>query len=772
MIFTLIIVMGIGTFVEKYQGTETAFGLIYGSWWFAALWAIAAVGSLWGLIKSKLYLNLSLFLLHISFILILLGALCTRISSIQAYAVLNKGKEISVIETDSKEMLQLPFSLKLDSFYISYYEGTNSPSDYISLLSIKDSKGTIQTQVSMNKIIVHQGFRLYQSSYEDNKTTSILSVNYDPWGIPITYSGYALFAIAMLWFLLGRNKHFWQLLSHPVLKKSVGLMLFFALAFTSGLKANNQAIKDIIVPKQQAQEFGKLLMLYNGRICPVASFAKDFSLKLTGKSSIGNINSEQILCGFLFFPEKWQQAAIFEVKNPELKKLLNAETHNAAYNDFFDTHFQYKLARYDSLAPLGNKSALAKEIEKLNDKVQLVNMLHSGFLLKLFPAKIGHEIMWFSPIQSYPTLIPEADARFMRAILTNYYQSLQQKKYTESDKIIAEIRSFQLQHAGKSLPSSTKQQAELLFLKLDSTALLFKINLTLGFLSLIIFFVLKDRKKKYIDTLTDVATTGIFIFHSATIALRSYIGGRIPFSNGFETMLIIAWFAMLLSILLGRKIRILKPFGLLISGFALLVAHLGMSNPGITPLVPVLSSPLLSIHVSIIMIAYTLLAFVALNSLISIIQIIFSKKNKFYETEITLEQNKLYSLICIYPALFFLGCGIFIGAVWANVSWGRYWAWDPKEVWALITFLVYSLSLHEKNWSFLQNAFNFHVFGFLSFSSVLMTYFGVNYFLGGMHSYAGEGQSIGLCWSIVSLSLSLLLIFWAKYKLKQSIILK
>ncbi|MDR1668083.1 MAG: cytochrome c biogenesis protein CcsA [Bacteroidales bacterium] len=235
--------------------------------------------------------------------------------------------------------------------------------------------------------------------------------------------------------------------------------------------------------------------------------------------------------------------------------------------------------------------------------------------------------------------------------------------------------------------------------------------------------VLKNKKgQAFSRKIFVVQLIHSFAFLTVFIALRTYIGGRLPFANGFETMLLLAWCAMAAATLFRRKMPLMLPFGLLISGCALLVAHLGMMNPRITPLVPVLSSPLLSLHVSSIMIAYTLLAFTSLNSLFSIL---FQRR--------TLEQSREQNLQCLFPAVFFMGAGIFIGAVWANVSWGRYWGWDPKETWALITFLVYALLLHK---SFSpKNPLLFHIICLLDFSTVLMTYFGVSYFLGGMHAY-------------------------------------
>lgn len=165
-------------------------------------------------------------------------------------------------------------------------------------------------------------------------------------------------------------------------------------------------------------------------------------------------------------------------------------------------------------------------------------------------------------------------------------------------------------------------------------------------------------------------------------------------------------------------------FRFLLSGFALLVSYLGQMNPQITPLMPVLVSPWLSTHVSLIMMSYALFAFMMLNGILALC------------LRRSARMLMLLSRLLLYPAVFFLGAGIFLGAVWANASWGRYWAWDPKEVWALITFMVYGAAFHARSLRIFRSPLFFHIYMIVAFLTVLMTYFGVNYILGGMHSYA------------------------------------
>lgn len=748
VLLALILVMAVATFVEKELGTSFAYTYVYGAWWFSALWGVLVAFGIFGIIKGKIYKNLPLFLLHISFIVILAGALFTKLFSTQGRVVLNQHYLVNTMYTSEGKIQSLPFQLKLENFYIDYYPGTDSPADYVSQLEIIDQANgeTIQGKVSMNNIMSYKGYRFYQSSYENDGQTSVLSVNRDILGIPFTYAGYALFALSMIGLLFSKKNKFRQLLSHPALKKAAIFLLLLLPASTYG---NVLTDDRLTVNKQQAEAFGKLWMLYDGRITPVSTFARDFTLKLTGKPKFSYLNSEQFLMSFLFLPETWQKVAIFEIENQTLLDELGLKAgEKAALNDFFDQTNHYKLAHYWDKLIGSEKSPLIKEVEKINEKIQLINMLHSGNLLQLYPIKTDGQLLWLYPTQDFPESVSPKDSAFIKASLVNYHTSLVNNDENGAFEAIQAINNFQQSNAKELLPSDTKRNVEVFYTKFNVTSVLFMANLALGVLALLSLFIFRGRKADVINTVFIILLGVSFLVHTVSIGLRTYIGGRLPFSNGYETMLLIAWCAMLLALVFSRKIKLIIPFGFLVSGCALLVAHISMKNPQITQLVPVLSSPLLSIHVSTIMISYTLFAFIALNGLVSLLQIAFSTKNNRASAIAHMEQNKMYSLLCFYPAMLFLGAGIFVGAIWANVSWGRYWGWDPKETWALITFLVYSFVLHEKSIPFLSKPFSFHVFGLLAISTVLMTYFGVNYFLGGMHSYAGEISMSGT-WLVI-----------------------
>jgi len=761
------LLMGCATLLEKNRGSGYVHDNIYGTWWFALLWALLAVLVFTGMIKGKIYRNPSLFLVHLSFVLILAGASCTRLFSQQGYVVLQTTAPTSILKTD-QQLQQLPFSLQLDTFYVEFYPGTDAPADYVTHFTITNTAGqSYKEKVSMNNICSHDGYRFYQSSYGQDQQTSVLTVNRDQWGIPLTYSGYTLFVLAMLWYLLSPRNAFRQLLRHPLFKAAgICLLLLIPISINAQLRTKDS----LSVNRLQADQFGKLYMLYEGRITSVSVFARDFTLKLTGKPRFGYLTAEQFLMGLLFFPDRWQRVALFEVNDPALRRDLNSPEGKAALSDFFDQAGRYKLLNYRRGMGLMNaKSPQQKEVEKLNDKMQLINMLHSGVLIQLFPLKTASAtVQWLQPTQALPRNTATADSIFVHTALTSYYLALLANNEQQASGILHRIDGFQHHQANVILPSVQKRDMEILYLKTGFSSLLFKVNLTLGIIALLIAFLPIGSKRPIIERTLFYLLVCSLLTHTLSIALRAWIAGHLPLTNGAETMLMIAWCAMLGGLFLRRKFSLMMAFSFLLSGFALLVAHLGMSNPKITPLMPVLLSPLLSIHVSVIMLAYTLLAFVALNSLMTLILLLSARRETYRQAVLQLERNRIFSLLCLYPAMLLLGAGIFIGAVWANVSWGRYWSWDPKEVWALITFLMYGLALHPKI-PFIAHKFWFHVFGLLAFSIVLMTYFGVNYILGGMHSYAGKMDMTGMWLTVaVILSFGLLLVglaFWRYKKL-------
>lgn len=697
LLFGAAAVIGISTFVEDAQGTAFIQTHVYGTWWFKLSWtAIVATSAalfarrrMWKtsikreqavLARSlpnagSLSKRLPLLVLHLSFGVIFAGALTTALTGHKGILHLRKGRPAGEYVNERKQVARLPFIMRLDSFRIAYYPGTEAHADYVSQISCQHVEGDIfaQPTVSMNRIFSAQGYRFYQSSYDEDLEGSWLSVNYDPWGTGITYAGFCLMGIGFLLLLCARDGGFRRLLRHPLVRK--GGLFLIALFWGWTLKAG-PALP--VVRRAQADSLAVRQVVYNGRIAPFNTLARDFVQKLYGRPTFHGITPEQVVSSWMLYPEEWNRVPIIRVKDRELRTALGLKEEYVPLNHLFNGT-QYKLQ------PLwqreqGGRSKLARAIQETDEKVGLVLMLRQGTLVRPLPPGVPHL-------------------------------------------------------------SARKVSAELWYNRIPFSKILFMVNLTLGFAAFGSFMLrmLTSRKEKAVSrrawgTALCLAT----LFHAAGYALRGYIKGGFPLSNGYETMQFVALAVLLIACLLGRRFPFARPFGFLLSGFTLLVAYLGEMNPQITSLMPVLVSPWLSWHVSLIMVSYALFAFTFLNGILALFLLGKQKNNASPITREQIRQLTLLSRLLSYPATFLLGMGIVLGAVWANVSWGSYWSWDPKEAWALVAFIVYGISFHRRSLPCLGRPWIFHGYMILAFAVVLMTYFGVNYLLGGMHSYANS----------------------------------
>lgn len=659
------------TFIEHSRGTAFVERYIYHSVWFCCLWGILACFVVVAMARFNWLKRLPVVLLHSSFLIILGGAMLTFLFGEKGYIHLKKGVEVTTFVRESdKHEVSLPFALRLDSFNIKYYPGTEAPSDYVSAVTYVQHGHSASANISMNRVLSVDGYRLYQSSYDDDGSGSWLSVNYDPMGIGVAYTGYVLLALASIGLLVSKRESFRRLLQNPLLRKG-GLLLMLLLVFGVSAHAELRAIS-----LEEANTLCAKQVIYQDRIVPLNTLARDFVLKLTGKDAYRGLSPEQVLASWLVYTEDWAREPMIYVKNGALRHMLNHPRGKyIALNELFDGD-KYKLQSMLSGEACKNDSKLKNAILELDEKVGLILMLREGTLIKPLP----------------------------------------------EDGSVTPL-------------SETAVKAELLYNKIPFSKLLFMINLTLGILSFggLLYLGLR-REDAPISNAVRVIKCGFVwllfascLFHWIGYALRWYIGGRMPLGNGYETMLFLAGCVLALSCWLQRRFLFVLPFGFLLSGFTLLVAYLGEINPQITPLMPVLLSPWLSIHVSLIMIAYALYAYIFLNGILAL-----CLRHKPEQVE----RLMLFSKLMSYPATLFLGVGIFIGSVWANVSWGNYWSWDSKEVWALITFMIYGVAFHGVSLPWMRKPMHYHIYMVLAFLSVLMTYVGVNFFLTGMHSYA------------------------------------
>lgn len=730
----LLAVLTTATVIEKIYGTKVAHAAVYSSVPFVILWGFLVFFSVWYMLRRRLYRQPAAFFLHLSFIVILAGASVTRKFGSRGQIEIEYDKSEKTFADRNGNSCTMPFELTLNNFEIVYYEGTCTPMDFISRFSINDSGSITEAEVSMNRIFSYRHYRFCQAGYDANGKGTILSVSHDPWGIGITYAGYILLLLSMISFFFEKNSTFRHLLKLAAASRKVAaIVLCLGLDLSVQAEASSDRLPDTF-PKEYAKKFGQLRMLYNDRVCPVQTFARDFTVKMYGKPFYRGLSPEQVLTGWLFFYDSWEDEPFIKIRSRDAREVLGIEGRYACLSDYFGGRGRIKTdAALDSLMT-GKRSGDRRGIEEAGEKLNIISMLCAGTMLKIFPDATNSSAgtLWYAQNSELPDNLTYEERLFIRKSMDYIYELSLGNRYEEIASILGKIGIRQKKQLGRD--DEFRFCCEKIYNSINFTKGLAIFCTVTGILSFLFFCIRLSSGKstdKRIKTGMTVLMVLVFIYLTLLIAMRGIVSGHVPLSNGYETMLFMSWSAMLLTLLFCKKFSPALPFGFLISGLSLMVSMMGGTNPQITQLMPVLSSPLLSIHVMVIMTAYSLLAFTMFVGLTAII-LNCSRHDRKEE----IMRLKTVSGIILYPAIFLLITGIFTGAVWANVSWGRYWGWDPKETWALITMLIYSLALHGRSLSMFRKPMFFHIFCVLAFLSVLFTYFGVNFLLGGMHSYA------------------------------------
>lgn len=747
ILYILVLVcMAAATIVEKSQGTDYAHAHYYGAWWFILIWAVLAALGAFYIIKRKVKCASTL-ALHLSFIIILAGALLTHISAKRGMIHLRIGQPTDTYMAQDEEQgmkeEKLPFSLCLQKFEAKMHDGTNAVADYSSKFTVIDGDDKSEGEVSMNNIYSHRSYRLYQSSYDEDGKGSVLAINADPYGIPVTYTGYALLFISLVWMLFDPKGGYRKLLKSPLLKKGAlmtALILSMGNIQTLHAESATGNLQNAVLPKETAEKFGELHILYNDRICPVQTFALDFCKKIYGARSYQGLTAEQVLSGWIFYGNVWTNEPFIKIKSGEMKTAMNLPDY-ASLNTFFNREMGgYTIGQYVQEYYNGQQDKFHQQAADIDGKIQIIMELREGISLKVLPytftknvkATKDHPFIkagtttWFSPVDKLPQAVEQQHALYIRNVFSLLNGDVKAGNISRVNEFFVKMKKYQEVSSGNSLPTNTQYKAERINNAFPFATILFMANLTLGFIALFytIYRMTKKREIKALNIALPILLGVSFLALTFGLALRWIISGNVPMSNGYESMLTVAWFVMLISILMQLRIRIVMVFGFLISGFFLLVSHINQMDPAIGQMMPVLNSPLLSIHVSIIMMSYALLS---LTFICGIMGICLRSHG---------EELQALSRLFLYPALTTMGFGIFIGAIWANVSWGNYWSWDSKETWALITFMIYAVVVHTQSLPVFRKPLVYHIYITLAFLSIAMTYFGVNYFLTGMHSYA------------------------------------
>lgn len=725
----IILILITATIVESSKGTAFVRQHIYTSAWFVVLWATLAVAAAVYIVlrKNKSNISTSVLLVHASLLVILLGAFTSWNMAESGTIHLRQNETTSTMKDEEGKTKELGFEVSLKNFNVVNYPGTDAPMDYVTMLTAN----TQEIKVSMNNIGSFSGYRFIQSGYDSDMQGTTLGVYHDPWGIGITYTGYALLFISLIATMVSKKTRLRHLYRKALSLQGAKAWAVTALLAVSSFATSANAQEMVKIDGDIADDFGNICVLYNSRITPINTVATSFVTKLCGKPTWDGLSSNQVFAGWIFDVPYWETVKMIEIKEKKAQELLGINGKWASFDDFWDNYNNYKLDAPLKKAYKDGDTKLQKQLRDADEKFNIIRMLYGGEMLKMFPyaAKQGH-IQWFAPGQPLGNLkLDEKELVFIKKSMDYLAESIITGDKARAEEIAKKIYSYQHVRGKAVVPSKFSIYTETFYNKTNAQRLPVMLYLTLSLLLAIVSTLsLNNEKQKKTRLVSSVLTWVMLIHTTLLLALRWYVSGHLPMSNGYETMQFMAWATLIVTLVMQKRFLPIKQFGPLLSSFALLVAMITDGNPQITQLMPVLQSPLLSVHVMVIMFSYALFGLTALIGL----QGLIAHHRKQEEKE---QQLAALSQFLLYPAVALIAIGIFIGAIWANVSWGRYWSWDSKETWALITMLIYSAPLHaDIKW--LRKAQHMHIYMLLAFLSVLMTYFGVNYFLSGMHSYA------------------------------------
>lgn len=754
--------LGLATFIENSKGTIMAKELIYNNICFFVLQFLLVINFIAITIRMKMLSQKKwgVLILHYGFVIILIGAMTTYLFGVEGIVHIREGEKSSqLLDMSGKPFATLPFEIGLNDFVLKKYSGSGSPSSFESFLTIDG----VQHHAYMNNVVYHGAYRIYQSSYDSDQKGSVLTVNRDLIGTLITYLGYFMLFLGMILSLIHKKSRFRRLAT------GLGIIIFGVV----GANAQNDnpkvmAVKfaqDYAINKDVAKQFSHLMVqTVEGRIEPIDTYARELLRKMSRQTSYQNLDANQVLLSILSQAEVWSRIEFIKVGNTQITSRLKSDDDYISFVDVLGDGgayiFQDEVDAIYAKAP-NARSKYDKEVLKLDEKINILNALFNGHMLNIFPLEGDPGDHWFSSVDDL-TGFNSQDSMFVSKVTPWLIEELQKGavmgNYEQAEEIIDMIHTYQIKKSNTDIYSSSRIKAEILYNQLD----IFKwtgfgymgIGLLL-IITLIISSITGKRLKIFIWSLLGVSVL-LFLAQNFGMGLRWFISQRAPWTNSYESMIYVGWAAVLGGLIFVKKSKMVYGLALFLGGAILFVSNLSFMDPQITPLVPVLKSYWLIVHVAVITASY---GFFGLGFLLGVasllLMVINPTKLKSQITELTtINELGLWIGLCL------MTMGTFLGAIWANESWGRYWGWDPKETWALITMLVYALILHLNNRPTEVGQWRFSALSIVALGSVLMTFFGVNYYLTGLHSYGSDSApaALNIIWYAYS-AISVLAIF-------------
>ncbi len=655
-----------------------------------------------------------------------------------------------IVEFGSK-VLHLPFSVKLRDFQLDRYPGSMAPSSYASEVTVLDGDIKLDYRIYMNHTLDYGSYKFFQSSYDQDELGTVLSVNDDPGKWP-TYLGYLMLALGFMANFFARGSRFSKLILY-VKRTGMALLPWIVLASATSLShaEESAAFNSYLAQYAKgssvtAQKFaGLMVQAPMGRMEPVDSLNAELLYKLHGSLSFEGLDKNQVIMGMLARPELWRDAKLMKVKSPKLKDALGMQRSDkyASFSDAFVGANQYKLKTAVEQANRMNpnqRGTFEREVIAMDEKLNVIYMIFYGNLFKIYPLENDPANTWYNPLKAMDKFVGKAKIA-VEKMTRGLIDTIGAEDWAGANRMIEQIRNYQYRYGKALIPTQSKIDAEFFYNKINLFPKLVGIYMILGMLLLIAGFsqIVANRKGGIYAVIQKFAVVTVFLLfiaHTSGLGLRWYISGHAPWSDSYESLLYISWSAMLAGIIFFRRSLLVLSATIIVAGIFMFTAHLSHINPQITNLVPVLKSYWLTIHVSIITASY---GFLGLGAVISyIVLLLFIIRNTEKRPHI---DKAIYGLMAVNEAALIIGLamltvGNFLGGVWANESWGRYWGWDPKETWAYVSIVVYTFVLHLRLVKKLDSPYVLAAASFVAFASILMTYFGVNFYLSGMHSYA------------------------------------
>ena len=689
--------------------------------------------------------------------------------------VVNLPKKISVGNLDFSVTYgslekSLPFRIRLNDFIAEKYPGTEkSYSSFKSKVSVIDDSN-FDYEIYMNHILNYKGYRFFQASFDPDERGTVLSVNHDFFGTLITYIGYILLYIGLMGVMFFGKTRFIDLakkLEKLRLKKqalTIITCLFTIQAFSqdnhSQFQTNN---KNLDIPNtiskevsyEHASDFGSLVIQDSGgRMKPLNTFSSELLRKVSKSDTYNNLSADQVLISIIKNPLDWYNTPIIYLKrgNDSLRKIVGRDSKEkyAAFVDFFDQNGNYKISsQLENAYKASLPNQFQKDFIETDRKVNLLFSAFEGTILKIFPLPNNQNNKWVSFSDPDAIQFNGVDSLYVKNVLPLYFSTLdndiQSGDYENSKKLLESIKGFQTKYGSDVLPDDDKIKAEIYYNKYDIFKNLYSWYMYVGtimFTFLIFQIFYENKYLKYLIKFSKYCIVTLFVLHTFGLLARSYVSGHAPWSDAYESMIYVAWATVGIGLAFGRKSDLTIAATSFVSSMILMIAHWSWMDPEIANLVPVLDSYWLMIHVSVIVGSYGPFTLSMILGIVSLILIIITNKKNQRKIGINLQELTIINELSLTVGLIMLTIGNFLGGQWANESWGRYWGWDPKETWALISIMIYAFVLHMRLIPGLKGKWMFNLMSIIAFASIMMTYFGVNFYLTGLHSYASGDKVI------------------------------